>query len=66
VRVTLESMENGLLVEVFDSSHRMPSLSDSAPESTDGRGLRLVDSVCETWGIREELDGKTVWARVAS
>jgi anti-sigma regulatory factor (Ser/Thr protein kinase) len=66
VRVTLERMEHGLRVEVFDNSHRMPALGESAPESTDGRGLRLVDSVCDAWGVREELDGKNVWARLSS
>lgn len=65
VRITLEAVDRELLVEVFDSGHRMPVLSESAaPDSTSGRGLRLIDTLCESWGVREELDGKTVWARL--
>jgi serine phosphatase RsbU (regulator of sigma subunit)/anti-sigma regulatory factor (Ser/Thr protein kinase) len=64
VRVTLEADGASLLVEVFDSGHRLPSLTDAAPDDTGGRGLHLVDDVSETWGVREELHGKTVWARL--
>ena len=65
VRITLETMDQELLVEVFDSGHRMPVLSESAElDSTSGRGLRLIDTLCESWGVREELNGKTVWARL--
>jgi anti-sigma regulatory factor (Ser/Thr protein kinase) len=64
VRVTLEAAEDALLVEVFDSGHRLPVLGDSGLESTSGRGLHLVDVVCDEWGVREELEGKTVWARL--
>jgi anti-sigma regulatory factor (Ser/Thr protein kinase) len=64
VRVALEAEDGGLRIEVFDSGHRMPSLSDSALDDTGGRGLHLVDAVCDTWGVLEELHGKTVWARV--
>jgi two-component sensor histidine kinase len=65
VRITLETTGRELLVEVFDSGHRMPVLSESAElDSTSGRGLRLIDTLCESWGVREELNGKTVWARL--
>jgi serine phosphatase RsbU (regulator of sigma subunit)/anti-sigma regulatory factor (Ser/Thr protein kinase) len=64
VRITLEAAEDSLLVEVFDSGHRLPSLTDTAPDDTGGRGLHLVDTLCDAWGVREELHGKTVWARL--
>jgi serine phosphatase RsbU (regulator of sigma subunit)/anti-sigma regulatory factor (Ser/Thr protein kinase) len=64
VRVTLEASEGSLLIEVFDSDHRMPTLNESALDSTGGRGLHLIDTVCDEWGVREDLDGKTVWARL--
>ncbi len=64
VRVTLEAADGSLFVEVFDSGHRLPSLDDAPVDATSGRGLRLVDAVCDEWGVREELEGKTVWARV--
>jgi anti-sigma regulatory factor (Ser/Thr protein kinase) len=65
IRATLDASGAGLMIEVFDSGHRMPELAASAPDATSGRGLHLVDTVCDAWGVREELDGKTVWARLA-
>jgi anti-sigma regulatory factor (Ser/Thr protein kinase) len=64
VRLTLHVSNGALDVAVFDTGHRMPVLSDLGPDSTGGRGLHLIDTVCESWGVREEIDGKTVWARV--
>jgi hypothetical protein len=28
--------------------------------------LHIVENVARDWGMREELDGKVVWARVAA
>jgi anti-sigma regulatory factor (Ser/Thr protein kinase) len=56
--------ERSLLVEVFDRGHRLPVVADSALDATGGRGLHLVDTVSEGWGVREDLEGKTVWARL--
>jgi anti-sigma regulatory factor (Ser/Thr protein kinase) len=64
VRVRLAAEPGELLVEVFDSGHRLPIPSDGDPQSTRGRGLQLIDALCEDWGVREELRGKTVWARL--
>jgi hypothetical protein len=65
VRIKLETARRELQVEDCDSGHRLPVLSESAElDSTSGRGLRLIDTLCESWGVREELNGKTVWARL--
>jgi anti-sigma regulatory factor (Ser/Thr protein kinase) len=64
VRITLESDDSWLLVEVFDSGHRLPSMSNAAPDDTGGRGLHLVEAISDAWGVREELHGKSVWARL--
>ena len=64
VHVTLELVDDGVHVEVFDSGHRMPVVSTYAPDATGGRGLQLVETVSDAWGVWEELGGKTVWVRV--
>lgn len=64
IRLRLELAEGSLWVEVFDGGRRMPRLVDFGPEATEGRGLQLVDSLAEAWGVQEELHGKTVWARI--
>jgi len=65
VRVTLEATGDSVLVEVFDSGYRMPVLTEAAVDATGGRGLFLIDTLCEEWGVREDLKGKSVWARLA-
>jgi anti-sigma regulatory factor (Ser/Thr protein kinase) len=64
VRVTLEAADGSLAVEVFDSGHRLPTPRESAVDSPGGRGLHLVEQICDAWGVREELEGKTVWAHL--
>lgn len=64
VRVTLGASTASLRVEVFDPGHRLPVLGTSALDATGGRGLQLVDALCDAWGVEEALDGKTVWATV--
>ncbi len=66
IHISIAVPEHGdeVVVEVFDRSHRLPHLSNDGPEGTAGRGLHVVDSLATGWGIREELAGKTVWARL--
>lgn len=65
IRVTLTAEDGSLLIEVYDKGHRTPAVIDAALDSTGGRGLHLVATFCEDWGVREERVGKVVWARVA-
>ena len=65
IRVTLTAEDGSLLIEVYDKGHRTPAVIDAAVDSTGGRGLHLVATFCEDWGVREERVGKVVWARVA-
>jgi anti-sigma regulatory factor (Ser/Thr protein kinase) len=53
-----------LVVEVLDSSPRLPQARHYATDSATGRGITLVDSFCDTWGTTPTPDGKVVWAHV--
>jgi serine/threonine-protein kinase RsbW len=53
-------------VEVFDGSPHHPVLNGYDPDATSGRGLLLVDALCEEWGVRKREFGKSVWARAVS
>jgi len=64
VSVSADGPDPGVLVEVFDRSHRLPFLRDRGIEDTAGRGLYIVAELAADWGVRESLDGKTVWARL--
>jgi serine phosphatase RsbU (regulator of sigma subunit) len=65
-RVTVRVPEKGgeVVVEVFDDNERLPRLP-GAPSAGEVGGLQVVDLVSTAWGVREQPQGKTVWARLA-
>jgi len=48
-------------VSVADESPLIPAMKQYAPDSVTGRGLTMIDSAAERWGIDESADGKAVW-----
>ncbi|MEU9309125.1 ATP-binding protein [Streptomyces sp. NPDC048256] len=53
---------SGLRVEVRDCVAQRPRPRvPSADEGTHGRGLVLVESLADTWGVRAQGGGKVVW-----
>ncbi|MGY1502943.1 ATP-binding protein [Streptomyces sp. QTS52] len=59
VGVRLYLTASHLLIEVRDGSHELPVLGDAALDDEDGRGLFLVASIADDWGV--SLDGTTTW-----
>ncbi|TQL19269.1 ATP-binding protein [Streptomyces sp. SLBN-134] len=52
----------GLRVEVRDFvAHEPRPRARSTEEGTNGRGLVLVDSLADEWGVRRHRVGKSVW-----
>ncbi len=64
IGIKLRARDEELLIQVYDSGHRHPSIKEAPPEAIGGRGLHLVEAFCDDWGVREERTGKTVWARL--
>ena len=64
VRVRVERAV--IRIEVHDQTVRKPAPRLFSDEATSGRGLRLVQEVCDAWGVDPDADGrgKTVWAEV--
>lgn len=52
-----------LELRVSDDAAGTPALGNPSPSATGGRGLRIVESIAESWGFRQDGVGKTVWAR---
>lgn len=53
-------------VEVDDTSPEQPVVGRSRLGDTRGRGLIMVDKLCEDWGVDFLSDGgKTVWATIS-
>ena len=59
--VRLVQHDGGLRLEVRDSSPGRVRPRRYSSESTTGRGLRLVDDLCGSWGVDLHDGGKTVW-----
>jgi anti-sigma regulatory factor (Ser/Thr protein kinase) len=54
-----------LVIEVADSSLAPPLLRMPDPLAEAGRGLQLIKSLAQRWGIRRGADGKIVWCELA-
>jgi anti-sigma regulatory factor (Ser/Thr protein kinase) len=60
--LTATVSSSGLRVEVRDFVARRPRPSvPTADDGTHGRGLVLVESLADTWGVRAQGGGKVVW-----
>lgn len=66
VRVIAEQPRpDRLRVAVTDKSRRMPEMHHPQLDDSGGRGLVLVDALCDRWGIDLLPWGKRVWAEIA-
>lgn len=52
--------------EVRDEQHGAPLVKPYALDSPTGRGMRLVNSVAEEWGVSTSTAGKAVWCVVSA
>ena len=61
-----ESPRGGIRIEVIDGSRRPPVVSPPGERTLTGRGLHLVGSMVDQWGVDLLQDGKVVWADIAT
>jgi PAS domain S-box-containing protein len=52
-------------LEVGDGSTHLPSRRDYAPTSGTGRGLLMLESMVDDWGVTRRERGKVVWFRIS-
>ncbi len=63
VAVDAESVSIGV---ADGDGHSIPSVVKTPPMSLCGRGLRIVHTVSQDWGVRTAAEGKTVFAVVTT
>ena len=63
VSATLDAQ--GLYVEVGDGSLHLPSRRRYAPTAGTGRGLLMLESMVDDWGVSRHRTGKVVWFRIS-
>lgn len=56
-----------LRIEVRDPDSRaLPTLAEAGPEAESGRGLALIDSIAERWGVELTADRKVTWCELGT
>lgn len=53
-------------LRVHDDSHRLPRRASQRSvrwDADNGRGLLILDRVCDDWGVTKRSPGKDVWVR---
>ncbi len=55
-----------LRVEVRDFTAHRPRVRHPTDHASSGRGLLLVQALADTWGVRPQGPGKTVWFELAA
>ncbi len=48
-------------VDVSDQSPQLPERRPASPTTTSGRGLRVLDAICDRWGVEVHDGYKSVW-----
>jgi anti-sigma regulatory factor (Ser/Thr protein kinase) len=64
--VVTATLTDRLRVEVRDFVSRRPEPRAPTTDGTSGRGLTLVRSLADAWGIRSHGVGKSVWFELAA
>ncbi|HZD66119.1 MAG TPA: ATP-binding protein [Acidimicrobiales bacterium] len=65
IRVELWLHRGSLEISVEDRAGGTPAARQRAPWETSGRGLEIVDTLSQDWGVRDRPAGKTVWSSLA-
>ena len=63
-RITLRAGPDRVRVEVGDDNSRFPVVVPDDPDALDGRGMALVQSCADEWGVTPEPGGKVVWFEI--
>ena len=63
-RLHLHPTPRGLRIETTDASTTHPTLRPDQPAVPGGFGMRLINTLTDTWGITTHPNGKTIWLEV--
>jgi PAS domain S-box-containing protein len=58
----LRHTHSALTIEVTDHGTGSPHRRTARPDDETGRGLLVVNTLSDAWGVRRNGDGKTTWA----
>ena len=64
VDLHMEAGPDGLRLEVGDGSPLLPEVRQAPVTGTSGRGMSLVTSLSDAWGVDQRDDAKAVWVEI--
>ncbi|MEI7592297.1 MAG: ATP-binding protein [Actinomycetes bacterium] len=62
--LVIDYSDHRVRVEVSDSSPGLPKLSEPAGDAVNGRGMLIVASIVDRWGVDSTESGKIVWFEI--
>lgn len=65
-RLEVRVQDGVVRIEVGDDNSRHPQEQQQDQDALDGRGLAILDMLCQAWGVRDEVIGKVVWFDLAA
>lgn len=66
IELQLEQTSHGIRCEVTDHGGGTPVPREARPEDLGGRGLHLVETMSQCWGVRRSPGAKAVWFELAT
>jgi anti-sigma regulatory factor (Ser/Thr protein kinase) len=63
-RIAVHASPSVVRVEVADDNSRHPRAQRPDADALDGRGVTILDTLADRWGVRDDPYGKTVWFEV--
>lgn len=64
VDLTLRWAGSQIRIEVQDDNGQVPRTKEYGPDAASGRGLLLVGSLSQEWGVHATASGKVVWSEL--
>lgn len=62
IHVRLDGLNESIVISVWDTSKKVPTIKDAVDGDEGGRGLAIVDALASDWGSYPHRGGKVVWA----
>lgn len=57
-------VDRAVRIAVHDGSPTPPVPRSASPDDLSGRGMSIIDTVCDAWGVVPEGAGKHVWCEL--
>jgi anti-sigma regulatory factor (Ser/Thr protein kinase) len=62
--LTLALRDRLIVIEASDNSPTPPTVQEPSRTRSGGRGLLLLENLGSRWGVRPDIDGKTIWVEI--